>query len=115
MEAKAGQARKELTGLVDSYERAVRQGDSAQADELRARMEKTSQRIQKAASARTRAERSLIAEIRRKAGADAPDDATLLYLAQWVERRDSGPESAAVAADLLGRMAKRFEAEAAAK
>lgn len=109
------QARKELTGLVDSYERAVRQGDSAQADELRARMEKTSQRIQKAASARTRAERSLAAEIRRKAGADAPDDATLLYLAQWVERRDSGPESAAVAADLLGRMAKRFEAEAAAK
>lgn len=109
------QARKELTGLVDSYERAVRQGNSPQADELRARMEKTSQRIQKAASARTRAERSLAAEIRRKAGADAPDDATLLYLAQWVERRDSGLESAAVAADLLGRMAKRFEAEAAAK
>ena len=109
------QARKELAGLVDSYERAVNHGDSARADELRSRMEKTSQRVQKATSARTRAERTLTAELRRKAGADAPDDATLLYLAQWVERRDSGPESASVAADLLGRMAKRFEAEATKK
>ncbi len=110
-----GQARKDLASLVRSYESAIKQGDSARADELRARMEKTSQRIQKATSARTRAERSLTAEIRRKAGGNAPDDATLLYLAQWVERRDSGPDSAAVAADLLGRMAKRFEAEAAEK
>lgn len=111
-ERETGQARRELATLVRSYEAAREQGDSSRADALRARMENASRRIQRATEARTRAERELTDEIRRRAGGKTPDDATLLYLAQWVERRDSGPESAAVAAGLLGRMAERFDAEA---
>ena len=111
-ERETGQARRELASLVRSYEAAREQGDSSRADALRARMENASRRIQRATEARTRAERELTDEIRRRAGGKTPDDATLLYLAQWVERRDSGPESAAVAAGLLGRMAERFDAEA---
>lgn len=111
-EQETARARKELSALVRSYEAAARQGDADRVEELRARMGSSSQRIQAATSARTRAERSLAAEIRRKAGSSAPDDATLLYLAQWVERRDAGQDAAVVAADLLGRMAQRFDAEA---
>lgn len=105
-------ARKELTALVHRYERAVEDQEHALAQELRGQMERTATTIQEESAARARAERSLADEIRRRAEGRTPDDATLLYLAQWVERRGSDQDTALVAAGLLGRMADRLDAEA---
>ncbi len=105
-------ARKELTALVHRYERAVEDQEHALAQELRGQMEMTATTIQEESAARARAERSLADEIRRRAEGRTPDDATLLYLAQWVERRGSDQDTALVAAGLLGRMADRLDAEA---
>lgn len=63
---------------------------------------RTATTIQEESAARARAERSLADEIRRRAEGRTPDDATLLYLAQWVERRGSDQDTALVAAGLLG-------------
>ena len=105
-------ARKELTALAHKYESALEGQETALAQERRGQMERTATTIQEESAARARAERSLADEIRRRAEGRTPDDATLLYLAQWVERRGSDQDTALVAAGFLGRMADRLDAEA---
>lgn len=100
--------------VLYAYEEARDAGRAAEAEALRTSMIESSQRTEQAVRARTSARRSLADAIRRGAGGRAPGEDSLIYLAEWVDRRGEGAADATLmAANVLVRLADRFEAEAA--
>ena len=58
---------------------------------------------------------AMVDAVRRGAGGRTPGEDSLIYLAEWVNRRGDGAADATLmAANVLVRLADRFETEAAA-
>ena len=101
--------------VLYAYEEARDAGRTADAELLRRKMIESSQMTEKAVQARSAARRSLADAVRRGAGGRTPGEDSLIYLAEWVNRRGDGAADATLmAANVLVRLADRFETEAAA-
>jgi len=95
------------------YERARDEGRQADLPDLHNRVLKSTWAKAEAEKAQRAARAALLDDIKRHAGGRVPPNSTLVYLAEWVDRR--GPDAApatAVAADLFFRLSERFDAQA---
>ena len=101
--------------VLYAYEEARDAGRAAEAEALRPKLRESSRVTEKAVQARNSARRALADAIRRGAGGRTPGEDSLIYLAEWVQRRGGGSADATrMAASVLVQLADRFSAEAAA-
>lgn len=101
--------------VLYAYEEARDRGLAAEAEKLRQKLRESSQVTEKAVRARNSARRDLADAIRRGAGGRTPGEDSLVYLAEWVQRRGEGSADATrMAANVLVQLADRFSTEAAA-
>ncbi|MCH5277072.1 MAG: hypothetical protein J1E80_04465 [Desulfovibrionaceae bacterium] len=98
-----------------AYEEARDGGRAAEAERLRQKLRERSRVTERAVQSRNSARQALADAIRRGAGGRTPGEDSLVYLAEWVQRRGEGaPDATRMAANVLVRLADRFTAEAAA-
>lgn len=100
--------------VLFAYEQARDAGRTADAELLRRKLVQSTEATQRAVQARAAARRDLADAVKRAAGGRTPNEDSLIYLAEWVARRsgDQTAEATAMAADVLNRLAVRFEEEA---
>lgn len=100
--------------VLFAYEQARDAGSTADAELLRQKMIQSTEATQRAVQARDAARRDLADSIKRAAGGRTPGEDSLIYLAEWVARRSGAQaaEATAMAADVLTRLAGRFDEEA---
>lgn len=99
--------------VLFAYDQAREAGRAQDADALRGRMMEASHAVQRAMDNRAAARRVLADAVRRSAGGRVPGEDTLVYLAEWVDRRGDGSGAATrMASDLFFRLSERFDAQA---
>lgn len=108
------QANSMFAEVLFAYEQARDDGNEKDAELLRRKMIQSTENTQKAEQARGAARRNLADAVKRGAGGRTPGDDTLIYLAEWVDRRGGGQaaEATLMAANVLERLAGRFDKEA---
>lgn len=104
--------------LVFALDAARDSGDEAQVNALSARVDAASQAYRQSVLNREKARAALAGEIRKNQAARLLDDESLLYVAEWVERRvrqqPDKMDAVLQAATLFLDLAQRFEAVSAA-
>lgn len=95
------------------FEEARDAGNKAEAERYQQHVVANSHKVESTIQERAVARRALADAIKSNAGGRTPGEDSLIYLAEWVDRRGPSKSAAtATAADIMRRLALAFEAEA---